>query len=85
MTIRQVMRGIIRPEEYAMNDMEKLERDWEHIYTQFKGSTEDGVLCFMHKQTRQFVYLDSKLKRFLTKQEASKYRLDATGLHAIYR
>jgi len=61
------------------------ERDWEHLYSQFKAGTGDKVMCLMHKQTKQFIYFDMKLNRLLSKNEALLYRPDVTGLHVIYR
>lgn len=68
-----------------MSKMEIVERDWEHLYSQFKGTTGDRVMCLMHKQTKKFVYFDIKLNRLLSKEEALIYRPDVTGLHVIYR
>lgn len=68
-----------------MSKLAMVENDWKHIYTQFKGATEDRVLCLMHKQTKNFVYFDMKLNRLLSKEEALQYRPDVTGLHLVYR
>ena len=69
-----------------MSKLEEIvERDWEHLYTQFKHATGDRVICLMHKRTKKFVYYDMKLSRLLTKQEALLYRPDVTGLHCVYR
>lgn len=60
-------------------------RDWEHVYSQFKDATGGRVMCLMHKDTKKFVYFDVGLNRMLTKQEAARFRLDATGLHVAFR
>lgn len=57
---------------------------WEHLYTQFKSTNQERVLCMMHKETRKLAYFDTKLNRFLTKREAMTYRMDVTGIHVIY-
>jgi len=67
-----------------MSKLEIVERDWEHVYTQFKNKAGDPVLCLMHKRTKKFVYLDIRLNRLLTKNEALIYRPDVTGIHVIY-
>lgn len=67
-----------------MSNLGKLEQQWEHLYTQFKGSSGDPVLCMMHKQTKKFAYVDVKLNRVLSKQEALNYRVDVTGFHVVY-
>lgn len=68
-----------------MSKLARVERDWEHLYTQFKAGTEDRVMCLMHKRTKKFVYFDIKLNRLLTKSEALIYRPDVTGFHIAYR
>lgn len=68
-----------------MSKLAIVERDWEHLYTQFKGATGDRVVCLMHKQTKKFVYFDMQLNRLLTKKEALMYRPDVTGIHLVYR
>lgn len=67
-----------------MDDLDKLEQNWKHLYTQFKDSNGDPVLCMVHKQTKKFAYVDVQLNRVLSKQEALNYRVDVTGLHVIY-
>jgi hypothetical protein len=62
-------------------NVDKLESEWEHLYTQFKYLSGGSVICVMHKQTKQFAYFDVQLNRFLSKQEALIYRVDATGIH----
>ena len=61
------------------------EGNWEHLYTQFKFSTGDPVICMVHKQTKKFVYFDIKSNRLLSKQEAMLFRPDVTGIHLIHR
>lgn len=67
-----------------MGNLEELKQNWEHLYTQFKDSSGDPVLCMFHKQTKKFVYIDVKLNRVLSKREALSYRADVTGLHVTY-
>jgi hypothetical protein len=67
-----------------MSNLDKFAQQWEHLYTQFKGSNGDPVLCMVNKQTNKFAYLDVKLNRVLSKQEALNYRVDVTGFHVIY-
>jgi hypothetical protein len=68
-----------------MSKLVILERNWEHLYTQFKDKTGEPVICMVHKQTKKFVYFDISSNRLLSKQEALKYRADVTGIHLIYR
>jgi len=67
-----------------MDSLDKLEQNWEHLYTQFKNPNGDSVLCMVHKQTKKFAYIDVKLNRVLSKKEALNYRVDVTGVHVIY-
>ncbi len=67
-----------------MEILAKVERNWEHLYTQIKNSTGDTVVCMVHKETKKFIYIDVKLNRILSKQEALNYRLDVTGKHIIH-
>ena len=59
--------------------------NWEHLYTQFKNSAGDPVMCMVHKVTKEFLYVDIKSNKLLSKQEAVKYRADVTGIHCIHR
>lgn len=68
-----------------MSKLAIIKRDWEHLYTQFKNSKGDPVVCLMHKRTKKFIYFDIRLKRLLTKQEALMFRPDVTGIHLIYQ
>jgi hypothetical protein len=61
-----------------------LEKNWEHLYTQFKNSAGAQVVCMMHKQTKKFIYFDVQSNRLLSKQEALSYRVDVTGIHKIH-
>lgn len=67
-----------------MSKLAIVERNWEHLYTQFKNPTGDPVICMVHKGTQKFVYFDIKSNRLLSKQEALMYRADATGIHLIH-
>lgn len=67
-----------------MDGVDKLEREWEHLYTQFKYLTGGSVICLMHRETKKFVYFDVQQNRFLSKQEALIYRVDATGIHVTH-
>ena len=67
-----------------MSNLTIAKHDWEHLYTQFKALTGDPVICMMHKRTRKFIYLDIKLNRLLSKQEAVVFRPDVTGIHIIH-
>jgi hypothetical protein len=58
--------------------------EWEHLYTQFKYSSKDPVMCMVHTRTKKLVYYDVTLNRILSKQEALNYRADVTGLHVAY-
>lgn len=66
-----------------MSKLAIVERNWEHLYTQFKNTTGDPVICMVHKRTKKFVYLDIKSNQLLSKQEALMYRADVTGIHLI--
>ena len=66
-----------------MGNLDKLEQNWEHLYTQFKISTGGTIVCMVHNKTKKLVYFDVELKRFLSKQEALMYRADVTGRHLI--
>lgn len=67
-----------------MSKLAILERDWEHLYTQFKNPAGDQVVCMMHKLTKKFLYIDIKSNRILSKSEAMQYRVDVTGIHHIH-
>lgn len=62
-----------------MDNSDKVDHNWEHLYTQFKNSTGHPVLCLVHRQTKKFIYFDVQLNRVLSKQEALVYRVDVTG------
>ncbi len=66
-----------------MSKLDKLDKDWEHVYTQFKNVNQDQVLCLMNSRTRKMVYYDVKLNRILSKRESYLYRPDVTGIHVI--
>lgn len=66
-----------------MSKLTIVEHDWEHLYTQFKALTGGQVICMMHKRTKKFIYLDIKLNRLLSKNEAVIFRADVTGIHFI--
>lgn len=66
-----------------MANLDKLEQNWEHFYTQFNIETGGTVVCMVHNQTRKHVYFDVQSQRFLSKQEAMRYRADVTGRHLI--
>jgi hypothetical protein len=67
-----------------MSKLTIVERNWEHLYTQFKFPTGDPVICMVHKQTKKFVFFDTKSNRLLSKQEALLFRPDVTGIHLIH-
>lgn len=67
-----------------MGQLAIVDRDWEHLYTQYKILTGDPVVCLVHKHTKKFAYFDIKSNRFLSKQEALQFRLDVTGIHVIH-
>ena len=66
-----------------MGNLDKLEQNWEHLYTQLRTPTGNTVVCMVHKETKKHVYFDTQLKRFLSKQEALMYRVDVTGQYFI--
>lgn len=67
-----------------MSKLAIVERNWDHLYTQFKNPTGDPVVCMVHKRTKKFVYFDIQSNRLLSKQEALMYRADVTGIHVIH-
>jgi hypothetical protein len=68
-----------------MNILDKMEGNWEPLYTQYRNVEGDQVLCLMNKETKEFVYFDVKQSRVLTKKEARAFRVDRTGLHLPYQ
>jgi len=68
-----------------MGKLTVVDRNWEHLYTQFKNPAGDPVMCMIHKVPKKFVYFDLKSNRLLTKQEAVTYRADVTGIHVSYK
>lgn len=64
-----------------MGNLDKIDPNWEHLYTQYNNSTGYPVVCMVHKLTKKFIYFDVQLNRVLSKQEALAYRVDVTGKH----
>jgi hypothetical protein len=67
-----------------MSKFIKGNHEWEHLYTQFKHSGKEPVLCMVNKRTKKLAYFDVTLNKVLSKKEALIYRADVTGLHVAY-
>jgi hypothetical protein len=66
-----------------MSLLDKASHEWEQLFTQFKNTDGDEVVCMVHKRTKQSVYFDAQQNRLLSKNEARKFTIDLTGKHAI--
>lgn len=58
---------------------------WEHLYTQYRNTEGEPVMCLVNTKTKKLAYFDVKSNRFLSKSEASIFRMDVTGIHVIHR
>lgn len=67
-----------------MSKFIKDRHEWEHLYTQFKNSGKEPVLCMVNKRTKKLIYFDVTLNKILSRKEATNYRPDVTGLHVAY-
>ena len=68
-----------------MSILDKMDGIWEHLYTQFRNVAGDQVLCLMNRETKEFIYVDVKANRILSKQEAMAFRVDGTGWNRPYQ
>ena len=66
-----------------MSKLDKEPHEWEQLYTQYKNSSGDAVVCMIHKRTKKSVYFDAQLNRLLSKKEARMFKLDLTGQFAV--
>jgi hypothetical protein len=65
--------------EKTMSTLEKIEKEWDQLFTQYKNQTGGSVVCMVNKRTKKRIYLDIQSNRILSKREAALYSIDLTG------